>query len=78
MRLIGGGRGCLIIVTRRGERSGWSLEWISTEASEAMARAASRLGMAHGETWLSVVHAIGAGCLDDVLSEAIEEQESMQ
>lgn len=78
--LGGGGWGSLIVL--RSERR-WANSrvgrWISNEASLALTRAAARLGFGHElvDGWMAVVRAIEAGALPDLLSEAIEETESI-
>ncbi len=74
LSLVGGGPGCLIMVTTAGEQQTGGYEWLGSDALDALIRAAARLGFE--ERWFGVVEAIGAGCLGDVLSEAIEEQET--
>jgi hypothetical protein len=54
--------------------------WVSHEAGDAIVRAAHRLGPFDdsdgvGEGWMAVALMLAAGCLPDLLSEAIEEQE---
>lgn len=54
--------------------------WVSHEAGDAIVRAAHRLGPVDdsdgvGEGWMAVALMLAAGCLPDLLSEAIEEQE---
>lgn len=68
LRLIDGGRGCIIIVTTNGE-------WIGPAVANALIGAASELGL--GDLWQGVVNAIAAGCLPDLLSEAIEAAEAL-
>lgn len=73
LTLVGGGRGVCIIVDR-GNRDAW----VSEVAGVALMGAAKRLGFGHEfEGWDGVCRALMAGCLPDVLSEAIEEQESV-
>lgn len=75
--LTHGGRGCTILVTTRGEMSSGAVEWVSPRAWAALERAAERLGFETASGPLvSVARAIVAGCLPDLLSEAIEEVES--
>jgi hypothetical protein len=56
--------------------------WVSREATTAMVDAAHRLGFGDdsdgvGRGWFAVADAIVAGCLIDVLSEAIEAVEAL-
>lgn len=67
---MNGGRGCLLVVTTNGE-------WIARDVSECLEGAAEQLGFSNGATWNSVIEAIGAGCLPDLLSEAIEAAEAL-
>lgn len=81
VELIGGGPGCMILVTTAGEQRSGASEWLSIRALDALERAAYRLGFPSDggvERWFGVVEAIGAGCLGDMLSEAIEEQETVR
>jgi hypothetical protein len=67
LRFVTGGRGVFVLV----ERS----RFLPTAAAcNALERAAGRLGF--GNSWRGVVKALSAWALPDVLSEAIEEQES--
>lgn len=72
VRLMTGGRGVIILTTRRGRL-------LSGKACAALERGALRLGYAgrgkHDE-WTAVVRAVDDNALDEVLSEAIEEQEA--
>lgn len=72
-RLVGGGWGACILVSTEGNES----LWLTREACEACVRAAVWMGFGFGaQTWSAVVQAIAAGCIEDVLSYAIEEVES--
>ncbi len=73
LRLIGGGAGNFILIrSTPGE-----LQWLSHRAADALVRAAARLAFApESAGWYCVVAALAAGCLPDLLSEAIEEQEA--
>lgn len=76
IKLIGGGPGCVILVTTAGKQK-LTQEWISQEAIDALIRAASRLGYRGGlEGWGAVAESMFTGGLSDVLSEAIEEAET--
>lgn len=67
LRLESGGCGVFIVcATRR--------LILSTGASDALVRAAGRLGFQ--PTWAGVTRALAEWALPDVISEAIEEQES--
>jgi len=71
-RLMTGGPGVLIITTRRGRL-------LSGGACAALERAALRLGYrgrGKRDPWTAVVRAVDDYRLDEVLSEAIEEQEA--
>jgi len=69
IRLIAGGRGVIIVARSSGR-------WLSTKAYAALERAAERLGYAgRGGPWSAVVRAVDDWALDDVISEAVEEQE---
>lgn len=76
LRLIGGGRGCIIFTTTNGE-------WLGREVGEYLEGAAHQLGFGlpgdarTSYAWHSVADAIVAGCLPDLLSEAIEAAEAL-
>jgi hypothetical protein len=72
VRLMTGGPGVIILTTRRGRL-------LSGGACRALERAALRLGYrARGkhDWWTAVVRAVDDNALDEVLTEAIEEQEA--
>ncbi len=71
LRLVTGGQG-VVCLTRRGG------QLMSTAAYDALERAALRLGYARrrGGAWSAVVRALDDWALDDVISEAVEEQEA--
>ncbi len=73
LRLIGGGAGNFILMrTTPGQ-----MQWLSHRAADALVRAAARLAFAEESVgWYCVVAALAAGCLVDIQSEAIEEQEA--
>ncbi len=69
LRFETGGRGVILLAPRRGI---WPP---TTEACQALERAAGRLGF--GNHWRGVVKALSQWALPDVMSEAIEEQEAL-
>lgn len=78
LRVIGGGMGSFILIAapERGVRLAGAPQWISHRAADALVRAGARLGFAEEKVgWYCVAAALAAGCLPDLLSEAIEEQE---
>lgn len=70
LRFVSGGPGIFLLCGGR-ERL-----LPSTDAYRAMMRAAGRLGF--GPSWKGVVRALTRRALGDVLSEAIEEQETLR
>jgi hypothetical protein len=70
LRFEPGGRGVFLLC----EPLGRSRLIMSADAAAAVERAAGRLGF--GNSWRGVTKALSAWALPDVLSEAIEEQES--
>lgn len=75
LSLWSGGHGAFIVAAH--DRRGDDGHWVSHAACDALVRASARL--AFGEEyqgWFIVVAALAAGCLVDLQSEAIEEQET--
>ena len=71
LRFVTGGRGVFLLAERV-----HGVQLLPTdEACQALERAAGRLGF--GNHWRGVCKALTAWALPDVLSEAIEEQESL-
>lgn len=73
LRLVSGGRGCIIFTTT-------DEQWVDGAVCDLLTGAAQQLGFTpNGQLpmWLDAVNAIAAGCLPDLLSEAIEAAEAL-